>query len=86
MQALSTDPSDDITLVFNLVARPDLATVGIERVWSWAKRLYRAEIERLQAINRPFDHLGVVQHVLEGIPDDFAKKQASLTLPALVAA
>ena len=63
-----------------MVARPDLATVGIERVWSRAKRLYRAEVERLQAHNRPYDHFGVVQHILEGIPEDFAQHQASLSL------
>ena len=70
--ALAADPAVDITLVFNLVARPDLATVGIERIWSRAKRVYRANVERLQALNHPYDHLGVVQQVLEDIPEQFA--------------
>ena len=46
--------------MYNVVARPDLGTVGIETVWAWCKKIYRAEIERVQCLNRPYDHSGLV--------------------------
>ena len=46
--------------IFNIPARPDLLTMGIEQVWAKAKHLYRCEIDRYKALNRPFQHMGLV--------------------------
>ena len=42
----------DIEPIWNVPARPDLLTVGIEQVWSKAKHLYRQSVDRFKAINR----------------------------------
>ena len=58
-----------------------MACSGIEGVWSRCKRLYRAEIERCLCLNRPFDHLGLMQQVIEQVDDDFARRQALRAVP-----
>ena len=83
VQAVASEPEVDIRLVYNIPARPDLATVGIERVWSQAKRLYRAETDSFKARNLPYDHIGLVKQVLSQITDDFARKMSDITLTAL---
>ena len=53
-------PEVAIKPVWNLAARPDLLTVGIEQIWAKTKYLYRAEIDRMKALNQPFHHMGFV--------------------------
>ena len=50
----------DIEACWNVAARPDLLTVGIEQVWSKAKHLYRCEVDRYRALNKTFHHMGLV--------------------------
>ena len=85
VQAVAAEPEVDIRLVYNIPARPDLATVGIERVWSQAKRLYRAETDSFKARNLPYDHMGLVKQVMGQITPEFARKMATLALPAVEA-
>ena len=51
----------DIQPIWNVPYRADLLTVGIEQVWARAKWLYRQEVDRYKALNRPFHHVGLVQ-------------------------
>ena len=62
----------NMEVIWNIPARPDLLTVGIEQVWAKAKHLYRCTIDRFKAIKRPFDHTGLVQHILGAITNEFA--------------
>jgi len=64
VQALMASAEVDIKPCWNLAARPDLLTVGIEQTWAKAKHLYRQIIDRHKALNRPFHHMGLVQHIL----------------------
>ena len=50
--AVASDPAVDIKLILNVTARPDMATCGIETVWSLCKKRYRAIVERCQCLNR----------------------------------
>ena len=62
--------------VWNCTARPDCANKGIEEVWARAKYLYRIEVDRYKALNRPFHHMGLVQSVLGKITNEFASQLA----------
>ena len=84
--ALMRKPTVDIAPIWNVAARPDLATVGIEQIWAKAKYLYRQEVDRLKALNRPFHHMGLVQSVMGRITDEFAKRVAAHSVPAVMAA
>ena len=79
-------PEVNIEPIWNVCARPDLASLGIERTWARAKYLYRLEVDRLKALNRPFNHLGLVQSVLGQITNQFAMDLASQSVPAVMAA
>jgi len=57
---LMISPDVNIEPIWNLPARPDLLTVGIEQVWAKAKHLYRCAVDRYKALNRPFHHMGLV--------------------------
>ena len=63
-----------------------MATRGIEETWARVKQIYRCEVDRYKALNRPFNHMGLVQSVLGQITDDFAKRVASHSVPAVMAA
>ena len=86
VQQLMATEEVNIEPVWNVTARPDLASVGIEQVWARAKYLYRCEVDRLKALNRTFHHMGLVQNILGRITDDFAKKLAAHSVPAVMAA
>ena len=49
--------------LWNLPYRPDLN--GIETVWWKAKYLYRNEMDRLKASNRPIEHEATVAYIME---------------------
>lgn len=83
---LMISPDVNIEPIWNLPARPDLLTVGIEQVWAKAKHLYRCAVDRYKALNRPFHHMGLVQNVMGQITDEFAKKVAAHSIPAVMAA
>ena len=70
--------------IWNVAGRPDLLTIGIEQVWSKAKHLYRCEVDRYKVLNRRFDHMGLVQRVMGVITDEFAKKVAAHSVPAVL--
>ena len=84
--ALMRTPEVDIAPIWNVAARPDLATVGIEQVWARAKYLYRQEVDRFKALNRPFHHMGLVQSVMGRITDEYAMRLAAHSVPAVMAA
>ena len=86
VQGLIASPEVNIEPCWNATARPDLCTVGIERTWAKAKVLYRREVDRLKALNRPFNHMGLVRDVLGQITDEFAKHLAAQSVPATMAA
>ena len=66
----------DIKLIYNVTARPDLGTIGtfelnflthhsvfvigIENLWSVCKSRFRASVDKLRAVNIPFDNYGLV--------------------------
>ena len=72
--------------IWNVCARPDLATIGIEQVWSKAKYLYRCQVDRYKAMNLQFSHIHLVQDIMGQITDDFAKRLAAHSVPAVMAA
>ena len=84
--ALMRTPAVDIAPIWNVAARPDLATVGIKQVWARAKYLYRQEVDRLKALNRAFHHIGLVQSVMGRITNEFAMRLAAHSVPAVMAA
>ena len=86
VQQLIATPEVAIEPIWNVTARPDLATVGIEQAWARAKYIYRGEVDRYKALNRPFHHLGLVQRVLGYITDEFAIRLAAHSVPAVMAA
>ena len=45
VQQLMGNPEIDIEPIWNVCARPDLASLGIERTWARAKHLYRLEVD-----------------------------------------
>ena len=63
--------TEDVNMeaIWNVAARPDLLTIGIEQVWAKAKYLYRCEIDRYKCLHRQFNHMALVQHVLGTITD-----------------
>ena len=63
-----------------------MCTLGIERTWAKAKCLYRREVDRLKALNRPFNHMGLVRDVLGQINNEFAMHLAAQSVPATMAA
>ena len=78
-------PEIDMAPVWNCTARPDAATRGIEECWARAKYLYRIEVDRLKALNRPFSNMGLVQSVLGSLDNDLVKRLASHSVPAVMA-
>ena len=70
---------------WNVCGRPDAATVGIEQCWARVKHLYRIEVDRFKALNRPFSNMGLVQNVLGSLSEDFVKQLASHSVPAVMA-
>ena len=84
VQALMASPEVAIKPVWNIAARPDLLTVGIEQVWARAKHLYRTAIDRYKAMNLQYNHMGFVQHILGQIDDDFARRVAAHSIPAVM--
>ena len=86
VQNLMRSPEVEIKPVWNIAARPDLLTVGIEQVWARAKYFYRKAIDRYKAINYRYDHAGLVQQILGKIDDDFAKRVAAHSIPAVMSA
>jgi len=85
VKELAVAPEVDIRLIFNATARPDLATVGIERAWAFFKQLYRASVDKLKAVNVPYDNEGLVRSVLEKLSHESACRLALKTLPAVSA-
>ena len=83
VQELMATEEVDMKPVWNVTARPDLLTVGIEQVWARAKHLYRCAVDRYKAINRTFHHIGLVQHILGQITNEFAMKVAAHSVPAV---
>ena len=98
VQKLAASPEVNIQFIWNLVARPDIGTLGIERsryqssliidlfiliVWARAKDLYRKEVDRLKVYNRQYSNQGLVETIMRSITDDYAKKCASLSFPAI---
>ena len=53
-------PEIDIKPIWNIGARPDLLTVGIEQVWAKAKYFYRNYIDRFKGLSQQYDHMGLV--------------------------
>ncbi|MDP6190923.1 MAG: transposase [Gammaproteobacteria bacterium] len=53
VRTVAESPEVDIKLIFNVTGRPDLATVGIENVWSICKHIYRSSVDKLKAANIP---------------------------------
>ena len=51
IKELMATPEVDIEPIWNVAGRPDLATLGIELVWSRAKFIYRTEVDRFKALN-----------------------------------
>ena len=49
---LAASEEVNIQLLFNIPSRPDILTVGIERVWAVAKKLYRDDVDRHRGLNR----------------------------------
>ena len=86
VQRLMASPEIAMENVWNCTARPDCATLGIERTWSKAKAIYRCHVDRYKALNQPFNNMGLVQFVLGKIDNDFIKKMAVLSVPAVMAA
>ncbi len=66
-------------MIYNCIGRPELACLGIERVWSIVKRYYRTAIDREKALNRQFNHIGLIQSTLGIITDEIAMKMAKLS-------
>ena len=64
-----------IELVKNLSYRPDLN--GIELAWKTAKEMYRSSIDRHKAMNTTWDQLGLVEHIIQNIPDQRFKDCAT---------
>ena len=85
VRELAASPLIDIKLIYNITARPDLGTVGIENVWSVCKSRFRASVDNLRAVNLPFDNFGLVQSVVDSITHEMARKLASKTIPAVEA-
>ena len=71
VQKLAASPEVNIKFIWNLVARPDIGTLGIERsryqsslildlfiliVWAHAKDLYRKEVDMLKVYNRRYSN------------------------------
>ena len=50
----------NIRLIFSVAGRPDLGCLGIERVWGICKRRYRNLVDREKALNRQFNHMGLL--------------------------
>ena len=75
----------NIRLIYNATARPDLATVGIERAWAFFKNIYRCSVDKLKATNIPYDNEGLVRSVLEKLSDESACRLAQKALPAVSA-
>ena len=84
VQQLMATPEVAIEPVWNAPARPDLITCGVEQVWARCKHMYRYEVDRYKAINRPFHHMGLVKYVLGMITDEFAMRLAEHSVPALM--
>jgi len=84
VKELAASPEICIRLIYNATARPDLATVGIERAWAFFKQLYRSSVDKLKATNVPYDNEGLVQSVLGKLSHESACKLALKTLPAVV--
>jgi len=85
VKEMAASPEIDIRLIFNVTARPDLATVGIERAWAFFKQLYRASVDKLKATNIPYDNEGLVRSVLGKLSKESACRLALKTLPAVSA-
>ena len=83
VKGLLVSPEVDMEPIWNVTARPDLITRGIEETWAFAKSLYRREVDRLKALNLPFHHMGLVQSVMGAITDEFARKVAARSFPAV---
>ena len=67
-------PEINIQLVRNIPYSPHLN--GIERLWQEAKRRYRSTLDWIKAHNRRFNSMALVQHIMDGIPDEFVAQQA----------
>lgn len=83
---LMASPEVDIEAVWNVSARPELATIGVEQYWSSAKSIYRCMVDRYKALNRPFNHMGLVQNLLGQIPNEHTMRLAAHSVPAVMAA
>ena len=81
---LMRSPEVDIEPIWNVAARPDGLTVGVEQLWSQAKHHYRAEVDRLRALNRDFDHMHLVQHILGRIDNEMVIRLAAHAVPAVM--
>lgn len=84
VQQLIATPEVAIEPLWNLAARPDLLTVGIEQIWARAKYLYRCQIDRYKALNLPFHHMGLVRDIMGQISNEFAMKVAAHSVPAVM--
>ena len=86
VKKLIATPEVDIEPVWNVAARPELATVGQEQCWARLKFIYRSHVDRYKALNQPFNHMGLVQSVVGHITDEYAKRLAAHSIPAVMAA
>ena len=51
VKELAASPDVDIKLVYNVPYRPDLATVGVEKIFRRAKHIYRSRVDHFKAMN-----------------------------------
>ena len=56
----------DIQLIWNVKYRPEFN--GIEGVWGWAKKKFRARIDWLKANGKSWDDNALVNEIMESIP------------------
>ena len=63
---------NEIGLIFNCAYRPSFN--GIELVWAWCKREYRAKLDYYKAMYHEWDQLEVVRLITEAVPQELAIK------------
>ena len=62
----------DIQLIYNVTYRPDFN--GIEAVWGWIKKRFRARVDWNKANEQTWDELPLVDEMMRAIPPDVAAR------------
>ena len=63
---------NEIGLIFNCAYRPSFN--GIEFIWAWCKREYRAKLNYFKAMYHEWDQLEVVKLITDAVPQELAIK------------